>query len=182
MKKCFLLLMILCGTITVTSAQTGQSFPLLTGKTLTDKTITIPKDTKGKYTLIGMAYSRKSEESLKGWFQPVYTAFIDKNRSMWETTSAYDLNIYFIPLISGIKEAAAGTIEKKLKEGLDKELQPYVLLYTGKMDEYRQKLNFDGKEKAYFFVLDNNGKIVYTTSGDYSEKKMQEIEDMLEEN
>lgn len=181
MRNVILILGLTIGTALASFAQNGQQFPALSGKTLTDKTISIPQDTKGKFTLIGMAYSKKSEESLKGWFQPVYTTFIDKNKSMWETSSPYNVNIYFIPMLAGIKEMAASTIEKKLKEGVDKELQPFVLLYAGNIDEYKQKLKFNGKDKAYFFVLDKNGKIVYATSGDYSDKKMQEIEDMLGE-
>ena len=36
------------------------------------------------------------------------------------------------------------------------------------------------KNLPYFFVLDEEGKIVYATSGLYSEKKMSNIEEILD--
>jgi len=41
-------------------------------------------------------------------------------------------------------------------------------------------LNMKDKNSPYFFVLDENGKILYATSGSFSEKKMEDIEAVLE--
>jgi len=156
-------------------AQVGTPFPTLTGKTLTDKTLTIPTDTKNKFTLVGMAYSQKSDEYLRGWMQPVFDTFLDK-KTLW----TYDVNIYFIPMVGGVKQVAAETIEKKLRENIDKTLHPNILFYKGDVASYKKTLNFDGKDKPYFYIIDKAGKIVYSTSGEYSDKKMEAIEEKLE--
>ncbi|SDJ94173.1 ATP10 protein [Catalinimonas alkaloidigena] len=179
MNKLFLTTL-LCLAALLTQAQTGQPFPEVSGTTLTGKSMTVPKDTQGKYTLLGLAYSKKSQDDLETWFQPVYSTFLDKNRSMWEVSS-YNVNIYFIPMISGIKEAASGKIEKRLKKELDPALQPHVLFYTGSIKEYKDALNLGKKDEPYFFVLDADGKVVYATQGAYSDKKMEEVESYLEE-
>jgi hypothetical protein len=165
--------------LTVTAfAQNGNSFPALTGKTLDNKTLTIPIDTKGKYTLLGVAFSRKSEEALQSWLQPMFSAFIDE-KSMWDT-EAYDINVLFIPMTAGITGMSADAIEKRMKEFVDPALHSKILLYTGNIDPMRKPLGLDKRDTPYFFILDENGTIVYSTSGEYSERKMKEIEKKLE--
>jgi hypothetical protein len=154
------------------SAQQANLFPTISGTTLQDKKVSIPADTKGKYTLIGITYSQKSVETLSPWFQAVYETFIDD--------SDYEVNMYFVTMLAGAKELAAGVIEKKMKQGIDPELHPYILLYKGDIGEYKKVLNMPDKEIPYFFVLDKDGNIIYQTSGAYSEKKMEEIESKIE--
>ena len=43
----------------------GKEFPSMTAETVDDKKIALPESVRGKYTLIGLAYSKKSESELK---------------------------------------------------------------------------------------------------------------------
>ena len=153
----------------------GTVFPELTGTTLTDKKVTIPKDTKGKSTLIALAFSSDAEEELKTWADPTYEKFISTNQLM-----GYDINLYFIPIFSGAKAALAESAREKFKKENDPELHPYVLIYRGEMDKYRTALGMDKKSTPYIFVLDKDGKVVYTTTGIYTEAKMDAIEDAID--
>lgn len=153
----------------------GTVFPELTGTTLTDKKVTIPKDTKGKSTLIAMAFSSDAEEALKTWADPTYELFIDPNQ-----LQGYDINLYFIPIFSGAKAALAESAREKFKKENDPVLHPYVLIYRGEMDKYKTALGMDKKSIPYIFVLDTNGKVVYSTTGSYTEAKMDAIEDAID--
>ena len=53
-------------------ANNGDTFPSITGESLKNKMIELPKAAKGKYCLIGMASSQKAEGDLQTWMQPVY--------------------------------------------------------------------------------------------------------------
>jgi len=159
--------------------QTGKLFPDIKGETLEGKVISVPEDTKGKYTLIGMAYSQKSEDELKTWFQPAYSAFIDKSKpSLFE--EKYDVNLYFIPMFTGINKMATETAKKKALQGIDKKLYSNILFYKGELEKYKKELGLNRKDTPYFFVLDKEGKIIYFTEGSYSEEKMNAIEDKIE--
>ncbi len=164
-----------------THAQNGNSFPILAGETLTNKVLTIPTDTKDKYTLIGMAWSKKSEEALKSWFIPIYQTFIYKPTKPVLFASEYDVNVFFVPMFTGVKKAAYKTVMKKMKNKTDPKLVPHILFYKGELKKYKEKLAFTKKDIPYFFVLDTDGKIVYLTSGKYSDDKLEEIEAVLEE-
>jgi ATP10 protein len=155
----------------------GEIFPDLKGETLTDKTISIPNDTKGKSTIICMAYSEDAEKDLKTWYEPTYDKFIAKTELM---ADAYDLNVYFVPMFTGIKAGAAASAKKQMKQDVQPDLQPHVIVYKGEIDAYRDKLKMDDKKKPYIFVLDKTGKIVFVTSGAYTEDKMDAIDDNIE--
>jgi hypothetical protein len=157
----------------------GKMFPALDGETVKDKVITIPNDTKGKYTLLGMAYSKKSEEDLNTWLQPAYSTFINKADGLF-ASFGYDVHLFFIPMYTGIKAAASGAGKSQVRKKVDSRLHPHILFYKGKLKPYKDALAFEKKKVPYFFVLDKNGKIIYATSGKYTDKKMQQIEELLE--
>ena len=163
------------------SSQIGHHFPVMNTKHLDDHDVALPKSTHGRYTLIGLAYSQEAEKDLATWFQPVYETFIQKDKGGVFETESYDIHLYFIPMFTGLNQAAHGKVVKEMKAGVDKKLWPYILIYKGEIKEYKTSLLMDKKELPYFFVLDKNGKIVYKTTGKYSEHKMEEIEKLLEE-
>ena len=179
LKKIFVLAALVLSSFQLL-AQVGTYFPDLEGETVEDREITIPDDTKGKYTLVGMAFSKKSDDELQSWFKPVYSRFLqDSGNAGLFSDFAYDVNVYFIPMFSGLKKAVAGTAKKKALKNVDAELHPHVLFYVGEISSYRDALKLDEKDQPYFFVLDKDGKIVYATSGKYTKKKMEEVEEVL---
>lgn len=164
----------------VAVAQKGEVFPLMQGESLRYDTVNIPADLNGKYSLIALAFSKKSEEDLGSWFNPMYNQFLTEPDPNALFSFEYDLNLYIIPMFTGAKRTAYKSTMKKVQETVDPHLQPYVLFYKGTLKHYKKALHFDGKDLPYFYVLDTKGTIVYTTSGKYTRNKMQEIIDALE--
>jgi len=175
MKKHLLVFTILLGSV-ASFAQVGQQFPAMKGETMSDKNVNLPADTKGKFTLLFLAYSEDAENDLKTWFTPAYEKFVAKTGLM---DSEYDVNIYFVPMFTGAKAAAAGAAKKQIIKETDPELHPYVLLYKGDLDTYKSALKMDDKKKPYIFLLDGTGKIVYATSGSFHDDKMDAIDDKI---
>jgi hypothetical protein len=165
--------------LTAMSQVTGKMFPTMEVETVEDKKVNLPQDAKGKYTLLGLAYSKKSEDELNSWFQPVFEKYIQKTSGVLAGFT-YDVNVYFIPMFTGINAAATGTAKRKALKNIDPQLLPYVLFYKGELKPYKESLNFDKKDVPYFFVLDPNGKIVHATLGKYTDDKMDEIENVIE--
>jgi hypothetical protein len=167
---------------TVHAQVEGKLFPAMETSTADDKVVNLPKDTRGKFTLLGMAFSKKSEDELNTWIEPVFWKFIyksdDKTNKVFGTRN-YDVNTYFVPMFTGIKTAATGTAKKQALKKMDPRLIPSILFYKGKLEPYKEALDFQQKDIPYFFVLDDNGKIIYATSGVYTEEKMAEVEELL---
>jgi len=157
-------------------------FPTIEGKTLEDKSITFPQGAKGKVTLIAIAYSKKSDNDLKNWLQPVYNNFIAPPQSSFIPSQPYDVNIYFIALLKGIAKSAKGKIESNLNKNLDPGYFSHTVISTSEFKPLKEALKFDNKNLPYFFVLNPDGEIVYRTEGAYSNSKMQEIVDQVDKN
>jgi len=180
MKKLILFLFGCVALITTVQAQVvGKTFPDMEAETVEDKKVKLPLDVKGKYTLLGLAYSKKSEDDLNTWFQPVYEKFMRKSGGLMEGFG-YDVNVYFVPMFTGVNAAATGTAKRKAIKNVDPLLLPNILFYKGELKPYKEALDFEKKDIPYFFVLDPEGKILYATSGKCSEKKLGEIEEVIE--
>lgn len=161
-------------------AQIGKPFPKMQAHKLDEKAVVLPDETKGKFTLLGLAYSKEAEKDLVTWYQPVYETFIHKDKGGAFEVESYDVHLYFIPMFTGINQAAHSKVSKEMKEGVDKTLWPYILLYKGELKTYKDQLAMADKNLPYFYVLDKQGVVVYKTSGKYSDEKMAEIEKHLE--
>lgn len=166
---------------TVCVAQVGNPFPELSAENVEDIEVSIPDDTNGKYTLVGLAYSKKAEDDLSTWYTPIYNKFVKSSEDAGIFAAfTYDINVYFIPMFTGIKAAAQGTAKNKTLKLADERLWPHILFYKGSLKPYEETLNFDKKKVPYFFVLDDKGVIRYATSGAFSREKMGEIEEVIE--
>ncbi len=174
----FFLLLFVCS-LSLRAQVVGKIFPDMEAETVEDKKVKLPDNVKGKYTLLGLAYSKKSEDELNSWFQPVFQKFIQKNKGLFDGFG-YDVNVYFIPMFTGVNAAATGTAKKKAVKNIDPNLLPYILFYKGELKTYKDALDFEKKDIPYFFVLDPTGKIVHATSGKYTTQKMDEVEEVLE--
>jgi hypothetical protein len=179
MRLCLVLLLLLGG-FTLTAQVIGKQFPDMEAETVEDKKVKLPQDVKGKYTLIGLAYSKKSEDELNSWFNPVFSKFVQKPDGGILSGLTYDVNVYFVPMFTGVNAAASGTAKRKAIKNVDPQLFPYLLFYKGELKPYKEALDFEKKDIPYFFVLDPDGKIVHATSGKYTEAKMDKVEEVIE--
>lgn len=177
MKKLLIIPFVFCSLFSV--GQVGVQFPDLIGQTVEGKVIDLPESVSGKYTLLGMSWSRKAEADFVTWVNPAWNKFVLKSGMM---DGLYDINMYFIPMFVGTKKAAMDNVMKRMKAESDPEILPYVLFYKGELDIYQKQLKLKDDTKPYIFLIDKTGKVVYSTSGKYTEEKMLEIEEILLEN
>jgi hypothetical protein len=180
MKKSILLALMVAMAAVADAQVVGKMFPTMETETVDDKKVSLPNDVKGKYTLLGLAYSKKSEDELNTWFEPVFSKFVQKASGLM-AGMGYDVNVAFVPMFTGINAAATGTAKKKALKNIDPQLLPYILFYKGELKPYKEALDFERRDIPYFFVLDPQGKIVHATSGAFSEAKMDKVEESIEQ-
>lgn len=175
-----LCLLAFCVLSFTSEAQIGKMFPEMEAETVEDKKVNLPLDVQGKYTLLGLAYSKKNRKmNLTLGFNLCLRSSFKKTGGVLSDFS-YDVNVYFVPMFTGVNAAATGTAKRKALKNIDPQLLPYVLFYKGELKKYKETLDFEKKDIPYFFVLDPNGKIVFATSGKYSPDKMDKVEGVIE--
>lgn len=158
----------------------GEVFPELKGKSLAGAEVSIPASTMGKPTLLGLAFSPKAEQDLKGWMQPLYDGFLAKHGGVFEAGN-FDGNIYLAALLSGTASMAGKGLEEKVAKGTDVELRPHILLCKQDAAPILKAINASDKTKPYFIVLDSKGVVKSIVSGAYTEAKMDELTEKAEE-
>lgn len=68
-----------------------------------------------------------------------------------------------------------------IQEGTVETYRDHILLYKGEMGDYRNDLSMKDRKVPYIFVLDKEGKIIYSISGRYTTAKMEKITELVEE-
>ncbi len=159
-------------------AQEKNPFPEIEVVDLNEEQLVLPKDSEGKFTLIGVAFSEKAQDDLYSWSQPVFSEFMDENNL---SSLVYDPNVYLILMFTGANQVVYEKAKKQITEGTDESLKDNVVLYKGKMEDYRDQLDMKDRKKPYFFVLDKEGNIIYTAEGPYSKKVLQEVGHLIED-
>ncbi len=158
-------------------AQVKGTFPTLAGHTLEGTSITLPLAGTKKFTIIGLCFKRSAEENLKTWIQPMYDTFVAKAKGTdyFDVANYYDVNYYFIPLISGFKKAAAD-----FKAATQKDLWKNVIDCDTDIKVLKEQLKPADENIPYFYVLDTNGKIIEVVSGKFTEDKMDKIQEAID--
>lgn len=172
-----LFLLVFMGGILTCQAQTGKMYPNISGEGLDRKPMTLPGDGMGKYTVVGMAHSKKAREALETWIQPVYEEFIDETGM---AAMVYDVNVYLVLMFTGANKSAYESGRKQMLEGTDKELLPHVMMYKGPLAPYDEQLKFRDKSDPMIYVLDQEGKIIHVTYGMFTRKKLETIGNLVE--
>ena len=155
----------------------GEKFTSISGENLNGVTISLPDASSGKLTLVGLACSKKSEGSLKSWFMPLYDKFVLK-RGIFDKN--YDINTYFVPMFTGLKKSAFENTLRTLKESNSKTLFDHIVFYKGDLEPYKADLDLDEKAVPYLFLIDAEGNIIHRTHGKFTERKLERIEEAID--
>jgi hypothetical protein len=172
-----LLYIIALGICINSSAQVKKNFPVLAGHTLDGTSISLPIAGTKKFTIVGICYKRSAEEDLKTWIQPMYDIFVAKPKGTdyFDVASYFDVNYFFIPLISGFKKAAAD-----FKAATQKDLWGNVIDCDTDIKLLKEQMKPSDEGIPYFYVIDMSGKIVEVVSGKYTEDKMDKIQEAID--
>ncbi|MEI6508838.1 MAG: hypothetical protein WCO54_10160 [Bacteroidota bacterium] len=157
----------------------SQTFPTLNCETLNNKKVNIPDDVKGKKTVVAIAMSSKAEKQLKAWNTPLYNSLIADGLGGLMGGRMYDANLCFVGMIKGIAKLAKGEIMERSRKNIDKKLHDNFMITEQEVNEFIKAADVKDKNEPQFFVLDKDGKIIYHTAGEYSDKKLNELTEKL---
>jgi hypothetical protein len=169
--------------VTLTSyAQVGTLFPPMECKNIDGVNYSLPTGLKGKKSVLCLAYSQKAQEKLQGWVDAsVHDLILRSSEQSLIPEEPYNIHAFFIAMFTGANQNFVNGAEAQIKKNIDVQLHPYILLYKGELELYKTKLKMVVKDDPYVFVLDEKGKIIYMTHGTYTEKAMDEIEELISE-
>ena len=155
-------------------------FPSTRFTNLEGKIIPLPDSAKGKYSIVFTAVNRQGLDSLMTWVGPAYKTFVNppQTNSVLVKTD-YNVNLYYILATKGMPQNISGLLVDTLRRQNDLDLVSKVLLYNEPVQNLSSALKITDPNNVYTFLLDYNGKIVYTAPGAYSVKRLNKLTDIL---
>jgi hypothetical protein len=151
-------------------------FPEITGETVNGETVTLPNKNAKKHTIIGLAYSQKASPLLEEWYEPAYLRFVAQHGLF---AGEYDADVYFIPLFVGLNKATYEPSMKRFRKSASPEIVDLVLFSKDDLEPLRATLGLDDKSVPYFFILDDQGRIIHRATGGFTDQKLEDMEDVL---
>lgn len=155
----------------------AQMLPVISAENIFNKNFNLPADLKGKFSLLCFASSSKAQGDLESWLDPVYQKYIAKTGLM---DDMFDVNVYFIPVLTGTNFSFAASMKKKFYENSQEDLRPHILFCKEEGKGIIASLKMQKSDIPYFFLLDKEGKIIYRTTGRFTEEKFDSIDDLIE--
>jgi hypothetical protein len=143
---------------------------------LEGEAVSIPSSKSESHQLLIFAFGKSNEKELQSWLQPVYEKFIEKSGLL---DMLFDVELSLVSVLNSMEATAAKANRQKIKQEIDKDLHRNVYQFKGDETELLKALNIE-KKQLVVLLLDSNGKILYKTTGKYSEDKMEAIEDLLD--
>jgi hypothetical protein len=158
-----------------TKAQVGEVFPSIETEMISGEKVILPQNFEGKYVLMGIGTSKKAEEDLKTWQQPIYNKFIAKTGIM---DDMYNVEVCFIPLFTGTAQMAKSKVIKKLKENNEPMVINHVYIYSGAREAFAS-VGVDERSEPYFILVDGSGRIVWIEQGHFKQSYFDDVEAIL---
>jgi len=165
-------LLFLCLTLLSATAFTvdkSKKLPEVSGRTLSDNEVFIPKDLAGKYAVLGFAFTQKGELQLETWIDPMFKAFGPE--------SMLPSPLFIIPMVGTSYHTI---VKNKLKKSLDKGYYPYILFLNDGENEMEKAIGQVNESLAYILLVSPRGEILHIVSGPYDAKKIEAIADKIE--
>jgi hypothetical protein len=170
------LIIILCASFFFQQVQ-AQALSSFTTTTIKGDSLVVPNDFSGTKTLLFLAFTKEAEHILDKWYEPVYIMFLDESGI---NSMAYDCEVKLVMMFTGAGQALANGIVERLMQSVDESMTDYLLFFQGDFSNQLTSLGIKKKNDAYVLVLDEEGRVVYLDSGQYSEEKLERIAALVE--
>ncbi len=126
--------------------QAGAQWPSLTFTDLNENIVKLPSS---KPAVVRLAFSKKAQDDLASWLEPLWPQLLDPNGTgSW----VYNGDAYLVIAFTGAKKAALKKAREQIKTATDKDFYSKVLLYEGSMADF-ESLNIQDKHAFHVYTL-----------------------------
>ncbi len=149
-------IILITGILFLTMTSNAQTtFPEIRAQSLAGERYTFPEQTAGEIALIVVAFKRQSQPYIDQWVKLWQDHFGSDNR----------YTFYEIPMLSSGLRIIRGMIDGGMRSGIPPEKQVHTATYYGPLEKYYQALGITDHSLPYYFLLDQQGQIVWRDSG-----------------
>ncbi|MGB8478239.1 MAG: hypothetical protein WCE63_05280 [Acidobacteriaceae bacterium] len=137
--------------------QMGSVFPAFSGRTVTNRPLTLPGSSMEKPTVLVFSFSRTAGKDARLWNEHLAKNFPDNVSAYGVIQLESAPKIFRRLAISGIKSSMPVSVQNRT-----------IVLYRDE-NLWRQRLTVEDESRAYVVLLDQSGTIRWINSGAFSD-------------
>jgi hypothetical protein len=149
----------------------GKPFPTISAKTLAQRCVRFPEETKGKVGLVFVAFEQQAQQDIDTWVSPLIGDLLKND----------DVSYYEIPMISGVYKPVSRLIDGGMRGGVPKDLHDRTATFYGKRADFFSSMAITDQSRAHLFVLSRDGRIMFRTSGPATVEKVAAARNALDQ-
>jgi uncharacterized membrane protein YuzA (DUF378 family) len=148
----------------------GQQMPTVSGRTLTGKEVTLPRDARGKFTFLLLAFSYEARFDVEDWEHAFRDRFGENP----------NVDFFLLPVISPAYRLFAPMIDAGMRRGTPSAMHDHVVtLYTSPRS-VREAFGAARPSNVWVYLVDRDGKVLFQYGGPFDRQKFQELASTLE--
>jgi ATP10 protein len=141
---------------------TTMLFPTVRAQTLSGRCVVFPDETQGKVGIYFVAFEQQAQSQIDTWVDPFIRRYLDRE----------DVSYFEIPMISTVFRPVAKLIDGGMRGGVPRSLHDRTATFYGNRKAFFERLAIKDRSKAYLFVVDRSGEILFRAEGSFSEQAM----------
>lgn len=154
----------------------AQVFPPVTCSNLNGQTITLPSS-KEKYSVLLVTFGKKGNEAAETWVDPLVQKFIRKSGLL---DAFFTADVYALSIVNSAEWAMIRSQDQKIKSDVPAELLSNLVYSQTNPQPVLDVIGEKAKNTATVLLIQQDGKIIRMVSGEFSDKKLEELEDGFE--
>jgi hypothetical protein len=154
----------------------AQVLPTVSCSNLSGQTFSLPS-AKEKYSILLVTFSKKGNEAAETWVDPLVQKFIRKSGLL---DAFFTADVYALSIVNSAEWAMIRSQEQKIKADIPAELLSNLVYSQTSPQPILDILGEKAKNSATVLLVQSDGKIIRMVSGEYSDKKLEELEEGFE--
>lgn len=145
-------------------------FPAVHGANLEGREFHLPGDFEGRVNLVFVAFKREQQSAVDTWLAPA-REWVNRHEG---------LRYYELPTIHAANRFMRWFIDNGMRRGIPDPAarEVTITLYLDK-EPFREALQIPTEDAIYTFLLDERGRVVWRTEGEYTQKLAGDLEQKI---
>ncbi len=153
----------------------AKIFPSISCINLKDKQVTLPTDMANKRMVVALMLSIKADKQMQKWSQPLYNSLMADGMGGMMGGNMYNANLCFVGAVKGLAKLALPEMIKRAKQEVDAKYHANFMYTDTDVNALMKSLSITDKDVPHFIVVETDGSILYQTSGEYTQDKLDDI-------
>jgi ATP10 protein len=168
-RSIFIAMALLTGVLGV--AQThNERIPTTHGTSFAGTAVNLPGDLRGKVGILVVGFSKSSGDVCKVWGQHLATTYENSHDAMY----------FQMPELESVPKLVRGMVLRSMKSSVPQWDQSHFMPIFSDEAVWKSVTRFGNPDDAYVLVVDGDGKVLWQTSGTFTDAGFSALKEQVE--